>query len=69
MGNYRWDGGSKRKFFDDSLPTDSAVSFLLALYTKKNRRTVCLNCPFQYTLIIHYFSFDFRLSCIVWLLI
>lgn len=35
MGNYRWDGGSKRKFFDDSLPTDSAVSFLLALYTKK----------------------------------
>jgi len=25
MGNYRWDGGSKRKFFDDSLPTDSAV--------------------------------------------
>ena len=35
MGNYRWDGGSKRKVFDDSLPTDSAVSFLLALYTKK----------------------------------
>ena len=26
MGNFRWDGGSKRKFFDDSLPTDSAVN-------------------------------------------
>ncbi len=25
MGNFRWDGGAKRKFLDESLPTDSAV--------------------------------------------
>ena len=33
MGNFRWDGGAKRKFLDESLPTDSAViiffSFIL----------------------------------------
>jgi len=26
MGNFRWDGGAKRKLLDDSLPTDSAVN-------------------------------------------
>lgn len=26
MGNFRWDGGAKRKFLDESLPTDSAVN-------------------------------------------
>ena len=25
MGNFRWDGGAKRKDLDDSCPTDSAV--------------------------------------------
>ena len=29
MGNFRWDGGSKRKAWDESVPTDSAVSFVV----------------------------------------
>ena len=29
MGNFRWDGGSKRKAWDESVPTDSAVSFVI----------------------------------------
>lgn len=57
MGNFRWDGGPKRKFLDESLPTDSAVnniSFKLE-YTKLMSisrlsctvwlRILIVNCP------------------------
>ena len=32
MGNFRWDGGSKRKAWDESVPTDSAVSFVVYFF-------------------------------------
>ena len=32
MGNFRWDGGAKRKFLDESLPTDSAVLKIFYYY-------------------------------------
>ena len=50
MGNFRWDGGAKRKFLDESLPTDSAVIIFFFFYSNLNRKDIKLNFLYYFLL-------------------
>ena len=69
MGNFRWDGGAKRKDLDDSCPTDSAVimhclatyldSQLPAFTDRPDRR------PFTGQVYKYFFNF-LVIKCVIW---